>query len=95
MLVPVGCSNKKEHKEVEFLFPEKNVPVQNEALPDLLDRQASRFSASLSRLECHEISMKIPALRAQKRPNILVGRFCALEMAVPGATRGGGRYSRG
>ena len=42
---------KYEQKQVEFLLSEQAVPVQNESLPDLLNRQISCFPESSSLLK--------------------------------------------
>ena len=77
LIVPARCSNKNEQKEVEFLIFEEKVPAQNEAFPDLVNRQSPRFLVSSSLIKCNRISIGIPAPRAQKRSNIPVGSIFA------------------
>ena len=75
LLVSARSYNKNEQKHLEILLSEKKAPAQNEAFPDLVNRQSPRFLVSSSLIKCNRISIGIPAPRAQNPPTSLLGGF--------------------
>jgi len=92
LLIQPRCTNKNEQKHLEIPLSEKKVPTQNEVFQNLINRKISCFSVKLIPAQVQANLWKNPGAKSAKTPqHPCWERFCALDVAVPEATRGGER----